>query len=77
VSVNHPVFRRLVVDHRITESEAMDIGPMNLRHLLQANVLSSHVDKTITFHARHVEEFVKAEVSLRRCVPPSLTPRFR
>jgi hypothetical protein len=62
VEPNHDVFRRLVMSQRLKESEAMDLGPA-LRVLLRANVLSGHVDKTITFHARHVEEFVKSKVS--------------
>jgi hypothetical protein len=62
VEPNHDVFRRLVMSQRMKESEAMDLGPA-LRDLLRSNVLSGHVDKTITFHARHVEEFVKSKVS--------------
>ena len=63
VSVTNPVFRRLVVESRLTESDAMDLGQDKMKQLLTANVLSSHVDKTITFHARHVEEYVKTKAS--------------
>lgn len=56
------MLKRLVLEGRIKESDAMDLGHDKMKRLLKANVLSGHVDKTITFHARHVDEFVKGKV---------------
>ena len=64
LAADHALFRRLAAVGRLNKREAEAlVGASKLEALLTSNVLSAHPDRTYTFHARHVEIFIRASVA--------------
>ncbi len=63
ISKHHDLFRVLVTEQRIKDSQVRSLcgekADATLSALLEKNIIAAHPNETFTFHSRHVESFFK------------------